>query len=303
MDGILPLWKEKGMTSHDCVFKVRKMLQTKKVGHTGTLDPEVEGVLPLCIGEATKIVPFLTDTSKTYRATALLGYSTDTEDQTGIKKEETPIQSAFSPEEIKKELKSFEGETTQQVPLYSAVKVNGKKLYEYARANEPVTRPFRQIQIHNIRFLSTTYDKVNKTQRIDFDVSCSKGTYIRTLCLDIGKALGYPAHMSALVRTATGDFYENDTITLNQLQDIIDREQSIPLLDIDQGLPHLDSLDVDNETMRKVSYGQKLPLPNPIPKTKFFRILFQKQVIAIYQMHDNRQEIKPARVFRFDDRK
>ncbi|SHN16726.1 tRNA pseudouridine(55) synthase TruB [Gracilibacillus kekensis] len=303
MDGILPLWKEKGMTSHDCVFKVRKMLKTKKVGHTGTLDPEVEGVLPICVGEATKIVPFLTDTFKTYRATALLGYSTDTEDQTGIKKEEKKLKSAFSAEEIKNILKSFEGEITQQVPLYSAIKVNGKKLYEYARANEPVERPYRKIHIHNIRFLDTTYDKVNETQKIDFDVSCSKGTYIRTLCLDIGKKIGYPAHMSALIRTETGNFLEKDTVTLNTLQDMIDSEQDLPLLAIDQGLPHLDYLNVDMDTMRKVFHGQKLPLPNPIPKTKFFRVLFQEQIVAIYQIHDNNQEIKPARVFRFEDRK
>ncbi|GAE91572.1 tRNA pseudouridine synthase B [Gracilibacillus boraciitolerans JCM 21714] len=303
MDGILPLWKEKGLTSHDCVMKVRKILQTKKVGHTGTLDPEVEGVLPLCIGEATKIVPYLLNTSKTYRATALLGYATDTEDHTGMKKDIKEVASALPTEKIEQALASFEGEITQQVPLYSAVKINGKRLYEYARNAIPVERPYRQIYIHNIRFLSTTYDHVNNEQQIEFDVTCSKGTYIRTLCVDLGKMLGFPAHMLQLIRIASADFYKSDTITLNKLQLLKNENQKIPLLSMDKGLKHLDKLEVDEETKRKVLYGQKLPKPDKLPKTDFFRMVFDNQLLAIYQFHDNHKEIKPARVFRLDDRK
>ncbi|SFM31473.1 tRNA pseudouridine synthase B [Gracilibacillus orientalis] len=303
MDGILPLWKNKGMTSHDCVFKVRKLLGTKKVGHTGTLDPEVEGLLPICLGEATKIVPYLMDTTKTYRATATLGFSTDTEDQTGEIQDQENVDNEISRESIHEVLQEFCGEITQQVPLYSAVKVNGKKLYEYARANESVERPFRQVQIHNIRFLSTTYDKVDKTQAIEFEVTCTKGTYVRTLCVDIGKALGFPSHMSHLVRIATGNLSEQDTFTLDQVQDHLQNNEPIPLLSINKVLAHLDNLDVDEDTKEKVYHGQKFPLPSPIPNTTFFRMTYHNQIVAIYQIHDNKKEIKPARVFRFNERK
>ncbi|MGP4040253.1 tRNA pseudouridine(55) synthase TruB [Gracilibacillus sp. D59] len=303
MDGILPLWKTKGMTSHDCVFKVRKILGIKKVGHTGTLDPEVEGVLPICIGEATKIVPFLTDTTKTYRAKVTLGYSTDTEDQTGAMQKQENVDAEISEETVNCVLQEFCGDITQQVPLYSAVKVNGKKLYEYARANEPVERPYRQVKIHNIRFLATTYDKVGKTQAIEFEVTCSKGTYVRTLCVDIGKALGFPSHMSHLVRKATGNLSEQDTLTLDQIQECVDSNQPVPLLSINKGLAHLDKLEIDENIKEKVWHGQKLPLPSPRPDTAFFRMTYHNQIVAIYQIHDNKKEIKPARVFRLNERK
>ncbi|QGH34579.1 tRNA pseudouridine(55) synthase TruB [Gracilibacillus salitolerans] len=303
MDGILPLWKNKGMTSHDCVFKVRKILGTKKVGHTGTLDPEVEGVLPICIGEATKIVPYLTDTTKTYRATATLGISTDTEDQTGAIQNQVNVETEISSESINSILQEFCGEITQQVPLYSAVKVKGKKLYEYARANEPVERPFRQVEIHNIRFLSSRYDKVEKKQSIELEVTCSKGTYVRTLCVDIGEKLGFPSHMSHLVRIATGNLSEQDTYTLEQVQEHLDSNQSVPLLSINKVLTHLDELEIDEKTKEKVLHGQKLPLPSTMPDTTFFRVTYHDQIVAIYQIHDNKKEIKPARVFRFNERK
>src|SRR5699024_11128015 len=133
MNGILPLWKPKGMTSHDCVVKIRKLFRRKKVGHTGTLDPEVEGVLPICLGQGTKIVPFLTDTKKTYEAKIMLGTATDTEDSEGEDIEREEILTIPTEVEIKRVLDSFRGKITQIPPMYSAVKVNGKKLYEYAR--------------------------------------------------------------------------------------------------------------------------------------------------------------------------
>ncbi|GAB2563172.1 tRNA pseudouridine(55) synthase TruB [Gracilibacillus alcaliphilus] len=299
MDGILILWKEKGMTSHDCVFKVRKMLQTKKVGHTGTLDPEVEGVLPLCLGEATKIVPYLTDTTKTYRAVAMLGFSTDTEDQTGMVQEQKAVDIPVTTQKLQEVLQHFCGEISQQVPLYSAVKVNGKKLYEYARENQPVDRPFRQVTIHDIRFLTANYDKVNKVQSIEFEVTCSKGTYIRTLCLDIGRALGYPAHMAHLIRTGTAGFTEADALTLAELQVQIDKQQEPPLLPISRGLSHLDVLEVDQATKERIRHGQKLSLPAQLPQTLFFQMVYDGQLLAIYQLHETKEQLKPARVFQF----
>lgn len=207
MNGILPLWKNKGMTSHDCVMLVRKILHTKKVGHTGTLDPEAEGVLPICVGEATKIVPFLMDTSKTYRAALTLGFSTDTEDHTGKVMQTYKLMDQISEQVIKDVLQLFVGEISQQVPLYSAVKVNGMKLYEYARENIPVERPIRKVTIQNMKYLSSSFNEKDHTQTIQFEVTCSKGTYVRTLCTDIGRKLGLPAHMSDLARTASGSIF------------------------------------------------------------------------------------------------
>lgn len=299
MNGILPLWKDKGLTSHDCVVKVRNILHTKKVGHTGTLDPEVEGVLPICIGEATKIVPFLTDTPKTYVATLTLGTSTDTEDQTGEILQKQKLTSPFTEEEIKEVLGLFVGEISQQVPLYSAVKVNGMKLYEYARANLPVERPFRQVTIHDIHFISSSYNEQNYTQSIQFEVVCSKGTYIRTLCVEMGKKLGLPAHMSSLVRTASDNISELDTLSLEKLTQIVHNDQQAALISMERGLLHLGELTVDQYTKQKVLYGQKLPLPEKVPITDFFRVKHNEELLAIYQLHPNGKEIKPARVFNF----
>ena len=189
MDGILPLWKEKGMTSFDCVYKVRKLLKTKKVGHSGTLDPEVDGVLPICIGKATKVVEYLHESNKVYQGEITLGFSTETEDAHGEIVSSSPIEIPFSIQEIDEKMQNFIGEITQIPPMYSAVKVNGKRLYEYARAGEEVERPVRKATIYNFRRISEpVYNEETKTQSWMFEVSCSKGTYVRTLSVDLGKA-------------------------------------------------------------------------------------------------------------------
>ncbi|SER07593.1 tRNA pseudouridine synthase B [Gracilibacillus ureilyticus] len=294
MNGILPLWKPKGMTSHDCVIKVRKLLKTRKVGHTGTLDPEVEGMLPICIGEATKIVPFLTDTYKTYVATATIGFATDTEDQTGEIIRKDSLTKEINEKEIKLALQSFVGDIIQQVPLYSAVKVNGKKLYEYARNNEHVERPKRTITIRRLAYISTEFSGGNGTQDISFEVECSKGTYVRTLCVDIAKHLGYPGHMSKLVRTKSGHFSKKESITFTQLEAEL---ENIELLPICSGVTHLDTIKVNEEDKQKVKNGQKLPRPDKLPKTAYFRMEYESELLAIYHLHENKQQIKPARVF------
>src|SRR5690554_6294167 len=155
-DGIVNLNKPIGYTSHDCVMKLRRIFNTKKVGHTGTLDPAVEGVLPICIGEATKVVPYLTDTDKTYQAEITLGVSTTTEDQTGDVLETVPVLNMIEETKIERVLQQFLGESTQLTPLYSAVKVNGKKLYEYARQGIPVERPKRQISVKQLKLTPGT---------------------------------------------------------------------------------------------------------------------------------------------------
>lgn len=152
-EGILPLWKEKGMTSHDCVFKLRKILKMKRIGHTGTLDPSVEGVLPICLGQATKVSEYIMDQGKTYVATISIGTSTTTEDADGDIVENDLTPKSFSRAKILEVLAELTGEITQIPPMYSAVKVNGKKLYEYAREGKEVERPSRKVTIHNIDLL------------------------------------------------------------------------------------------------------------------------------------------------------
>lgn len=305
MDGILPLWKPKGFTSHDCVMKVRKLYQTKKVGHTGTLDPEVEGVLPICIGQATKIVPFLTDTVKTYEAEVTLGISTDTEDSQGAVVEEVnDVITAPDVSEIEKVLASFKGSIVQIPPMYSAVKVNGKKLYEYARAGIEVERPSREVTVKSLELLTNPEKKEDGNWAFSFRAVCSKGTYIRTLAVDIGKALGYPAHMSNLVRLQTGDFHKDDCVNFEEIEKGISPEKrKVFLQPIQKGLTHLDVYQVEEAVKHKVLFGQKLALPASLPKTNPFRVEADQQLLAIYQLHPSKaDEIKPVRVFQNESR-
>ena len=197
MDGILLINKPAGMTSHDVVNCIRRLLHTKKVGHCGTLDPDATGVLVLCIGKATKALQFLTSEEKEYIATLSLGKSTDTYDASGTVLETKEFQGVDHVEEV---LLSFLGAQKQMPPIYSAIKVNGKKLYEYARNGEDVHIEPRDIVIKDIQLLE------QKDNIIRFQVKCSKGTYIRSLCVDIARKLGYPGHMSHLIRSQSGHF-------------------------------------------------------------------------------------------------
>lgn len=296
MDGVLPLWKPRGYTSHDCVMKVRKIFGMKKVGHTGTLDPDAEGVLPICLGQATKIVPFLTDTTKTYIATAHLGTATETEDASGQIVETIEVTEPPSKEEIEQTLQQFTGDIIQIPPMYSAIKVNGKKLYEYARNHETVERPSRKVCIHAISLLA---DELEDRCDFRFKVTCSKGTYIRTLCVDIGKRLGYPAHMKDLVRVETGGFTKQDALTFDMLEQA--REQGRlqeTLHPIVKGVSHMRRLDVDASIAARVQYGQKLPKPDNLKGDEPFLVMQQDKLLAIYQVNPkNDTEIKPVRVF------
>src|SRR5690606_8242311 len=188
-------------------------------------------------------------------------------------------------ETIKEVLTQFKGDIEQVVPLYSAVKVNGKKLYEYARQNIKVERPKRTIHIHTINFLETEYDEATQQQTISFEVHCSKGTYIRTLCKDIGEILGYPAHMKHLIRTKSGTFNQEDTIHLDEIlhmeKDSIEK-QLFPLV---SGVTHLDIFSVDEETKQRVLNGQKLKLPDISLSTSPFRVEHQGELLAIYDYH------------------
>lgn len=219
LDGIINVYKEAGFTSHDVVAKLRGILKQKKIGHTGTLDPEATGVLPVCCGKATKVCELLTDKDKSYRAVCRLGVETDTQDMTGTVLNECDTD-MITEEQIKECVSSFVGETEQIPPMYSALKINGKKLYELAREGKTVERKPRKITISDIDIVD-----INLEEKIfTMDVTCSKGTYIRTLCHDIGEKLGICATMEKLVRTRVSVFKIEDALTLNDIE-ILSKEK------------------------------------------------------------------------------
>lgn len=297
MNGIIPLYKPKGMTSHDCVFKMRKMLHIKKIGHTGTLDPDVEGVLPICVGDATKIIPFLIHLNKEYIANVQLGVATTTEDSSGEVILQKAVTNMPTTEEINDVLQTFVGTIKQTPPMYSAVRVKGKRLYEYARENIPVERPTREVMIHKI--VQTDFMNTSSKDTFQIRVQCSKGTYIRTLCVDIGEALGYPAHMSYLIRTISDGFKLEETVTFEDVQNAIDQDTFSTLLQpVERCVESLDGIQVNEADRIKVLQGQKLPLPNKIPETRPFKMMYQNQLLAMYDLHpDKESELKPVRVF------
>lgn len=210
--GIINVYKEKGFTSFDVVAKLRGILRTKKIGHTGTLDPDAEGVLPVCIGRATKVCDILTDKDKVYEAVMLLGVETDTQDTSGEVLKQLPVE--VSEERVKEAVLSFVGEYAQIPPMYSALKVNGKKLYELAREGKTIERKARNVSIFSIEILEVDLPRVRMS------VHCSKGTYIRTLCHDIGQKLGCGGCMEKLLRTKVGIFELADTLKLSEIDEL-----------------------------------------------------------------------------------
>ena len=257
MNGIINVYKEKGFTSHDVVAKLRGILHMKKIGHTGTLDPDAVGVLPVCLGKGTGLCSMITDWTKTYEAVMLLGTVTDTQDTSGtvLKTREVNV----TKRQILEVCSSFEGEYDQIPPMYSALKVNGKKLYELARAGVEVERKPRRIKINSLRVNDINLEDDIKTVTITVD--CSKGTYIRTLCQDIGEKLGCGACMMELIRTRVGDFLIDDTLTLNQIAAyMIKGEMEEHIISIDSMFPSYTRLTVDEAYNKLLYNGNKLPL-------------------------------------------
>lgn len=212
INGIMNIYKEAGFTSHDVVAKLRGIVKQKKIGHTGTLDPDAVGVLPVCFGSATKLCDMMTDKTKEYEAIMRLGVKTDTQDLSGRVLEECKV--CVSKEAVEAAIMHFVGGYEQIPPMYSALKVNGKKLYELARQGREVERQPRHVDILSINILEMNLPDVR------FVVSCSKGTYIRTLCADIGDKLACGAAMAALKRTRVGSFKIEDAITLSKVQEL-----------------------------------------------------------------------------------
>ena len=211
--GIINIYKEKGYTSHDVVAKLRRIVNQKKIGHTGTLDPDAEGVLPVCFGKGTKLCDLLTDKNKAYEAVLVLGKETDTQDTSGTILNEYEI--SVSKAEVEEAIFSFIGEYAQIPPMYSALKVNGKKLYQLARAGIEVERKARKVRIMDIQILEIDLPRVR------IRVSCSKGTYIRTLMYDIGRKLECGGCLDMLLRTQVGTFHIQDSYKLDEIEKMV----------------------------------------------------------------------------------
>ena len=253
-NGVLPVKKERGFTSNDVVAKLRGILKMKRIGHTGTLDPEVTGVLPICLGKATKLSGYLTDTDKTYSCVARLGVETDTEDLTG-KVLKTSDCSGIEDSEVSRALLDFIGDYDQIPPMYSAKKVGGKKLYELARGGIEIERKPCPVKIYDIRDIEPVLDKDEK--KVSFTVDCSKGTYIRSLCRDLGIKLGIGASMESLVRTRACGIGINECLTLKEIEDRVASYEGIEgiLLPPDHFFSDLESFTVSGQTEKMVRNG------------------------------------------------
>ena len=291
MNGIINLRKEAGMTSHDAVFKLRKILGTKKIGHGGTLDPDVVGVLPIAVGKATRMVEFMQDEGKVYEGEITLGYSTTTEDASGEVVAETPVLSPLDEKLVDEAIASLTGPITQIPPMYSAVKVNGRKLYEYARAGQEVERPERQVTIYQFERTSPlSYE--NNLARFTFRVKCSKGTYIRTLSVDLGGKLGYAAHMSQLTRTSAAGLQLEDALTLEEIAEKVEAGQLDFLYPLEIGTGDLVKVFLTPEQATEVRFGRFIELEQSDKELAAFE---GDTLLAILEKRDNLY--KPRKVF------
>lgn len=291
MNGIINLKKEAGMTSHDAVFKLRKILGTKKIGHGGTLDPDVVGVLPIAVGKATRMVEFMQDEGKIYEGEITLGYSTTTEDDSGEVVSETPVLSPLNENLVDEAIASLTGPITQIPPMYSAVKVNGRKLYEYARAGQEVERPERQVTIYQFERISPiSYE--SELARFTFRVKCSKGTYIRTLSVDLGEKLGYAAHMSYLTRTSAAGLQLDDALTLSEIEEKVQAGELDFLHPLEIGTGDLVKVYLTPEQAEEVRFGRFIELEQTEKELAGFE---GEKLLAILEKRDHLY--KPRKVF------
>lgn len=294
-DGIINVYKEKGFTSHDVVAKMRGILKQKKIGHTGTLDPMAEGVLPVCLGKATKLCDMLTDKTKTYEAVLLLGRETDTQDTTGEILAEYPV--TADEDQVKEAVLSFLGHYDQIPPMYSALKVDGKKLYELARAGKEVERKARPVEILDIHV-----DRI-ELPRVTMTVTCSKGTYIRTLCYDIGRKLGCGGCMESLLRTQVSEFCLKDSLTLTQIEELRDDGTlENHILAVDKVFSEYPALKMKQDFDRLVHNGNSFyrnqaegdsRLPDGLIRVYDSR----NQFIGVYVPDREKELLKPQKVF------
>ena len=295
--GVINIHKEKGYTSHDVVAKLRGIVGQKKIGHTGTLDPDATGVLPVCLGKATKLCDMLTDKNKTYETVMLLGKVTDTQDISGTVLSESATD-MLDENTVITAILSFVGDYMQVPPMYSALKVNGKKLYELAREGVEVERKARPVTILNIEI------KEISLPRVRMEVSCSKGTYIRTLCHDIGEKLGCGACMEELIRTRVSRFKLGDSLTLSQVQELKDSgDLEQILVPIDEMFSDYEAITLKEEFMSFVYNGNTF-LPKHVKQYielvdgKMVRVYDDKgNFIAIYKFIKEKYIFKIEKMF------
>lgn len=298
MDGIIPLFKERGMTSRDCVNQLQKILHTRKIGHSGTLDPSVDGVLPICVGKATKVVEYLMESGKQYRGQLLIGQASTTEDLDGEIIEITPVNEAIDAGTVEQAMKSMTGDVEQIPPMYSAVKVNGRKLYEYARAGETVERPVRHINVSRFELTATEYDPDTKRQTVNFIVECSKGTYIRTLVVDLARKLGYAGLMSDLTRTISGGFNIEQTLTMDQIKAAVDDNSIDQLLfPIDHALQKYPQYALNDDQWHAVQNGVWLTWDEVGLTNSVIALTYNGATKALYQRNLEKEVYKPLKMF------
>ena len=293
-EGILPIYKQRGITSHDVVFKARKILKMKKIGHAGTLDPEVDGVLLLLLGGATKVSDYDMDLGKSYRAEVCLGIKTTTEDLTGEVLEESNIDD-IDIDKIKDILQTLIGEIEQTPPIYSAVKVKGKKLYEYARAGKfDVEIPSRKVNIYDVEFIEgSDYYKDNKFY-FSINISCGKGTYVRTIATDIGKKLNLPSTMSKLTRTRSGKIELDNCLTLSEVEQLLEKNKlEEKLLKKEYALEEYQFVEIPKFRAQQVMNGLRFR-KNQFPDYDFtdgIVFTYENEAIAIYYLKNPDDEL------------
>ena len=305
INGVINIYKIKGFTSHDVVAKLRGIMKQKKIGHTGTLDPDATGVLPVCLGSATKLCDMLTDKEKEYIAKVRLGVTTDTQDMTGTVLEQKEVK--VSEEEVTKAVESFVGLYEQVPPMYSALKVNGKKLYELAREGKEVERKARPVVIHYIEII-----EMNLPEMI-IKVGCSKGTYIRTLCHDLGQTLGCGAAMAALERTKSGQFCLDTAVTLAELEEKIkeageQRETVLQsmVIPVDRMFSQLSELRLLPEWERLVQNGNSFEEKNLKEefrekerknKSQYRVYIGENTFMGVYEYRKEERKFSPVKMF------
>lgn len=280
LNGIIVLNKPRGVTSSDCVYKLRKLLKIKKIGHAGTLDPEVNGVLPIAVGQATKLIEKMHEKDKKYIGVGLLGFATDSYDVTGKKIAEKKLITPFSDEDIQSGMKKLVGDISQMPPIYSAVKVNGKRLYEYARENIEVQRPMRDVTVKSYNLVNTsTYDYEKQQQTFDFSVTCSKGTYVRSLVNDLGAILDVPAVMVKLTRIASSGYNITDAVTLEDISRQIDQPH-FWLQPIDIFFDNVEHFVLNSEQYDRVRNGAALKIK---ASSNEVALVYSGKIKAIYE--------------------
>ncbi|MGQ8871810.1 tRNA pseudouridine(55) synthase TruB [Paenibacillus sp. TSA_86.1] len=299
-EGILPVYKPAGFTSHDVVAKMRRILKMKRIGHTGTLDPQVTGVLPLCLGRATRVVEYMQELPKEYLATLRLGLATDTEDLTGevIERSESAVE--VSQEQVQQVLERFLGTISQVPPMYSAVKVDGKRLYELAREGKTVERKSREVTIYELEL--TGIETSDGVTDISFRALCSKGTYIRTLCVDIGRVLGFPSTMVKLERTISAGISADHCLRIEEVERrMTEGTLAEALIPVDEAISSIPAHKVGEEQTKGALQGQKLSarlLDPPAEKPGVLRLYAQDGTfLGIFERDELKPTVRAVKVF------